>query len=250
MWLLLTLGCRVVDAPDTIEELMIFGFVNHTQDDQSYPSAFVSGLLPLAKENQEDLEKGYRVDCITEEDLAAAGANAEGNAEVTGVATQTHFESGFSEVVDILSSPDPGAVFTAVEEFSLNDATDRDCFLSGTCEFYDYNAHRKLNLGVLGKVTQDFSGSFRQLQVEDIGTVALWRTVAPKEAETEGAVTVHQQYSLDLFVAAEDGGTDRFSAIWLDAELAGSPLSDSLMITTSVKQLNDAAGDVDAFLAD
>ena len=245
--LLLLLGCRVVDAPDTIEELMIFGFVNHSQADLAYPQAFVEGLLPLVAENQADMEAGYRVDSITTEDVTAAGVEAPEKVDITGVAAETHFESGWGEVVEVLSSPEPGEVFTAVESFELLESSDRSCFLKGDCEFYDYRAHRVLDLGILGKATQDFSGSFRRVEVEDVGEVAIWRTLAPVEAVTEGAVTVHQQYSLDLLVPSE-GGTDRYSAIWLDAELGGAPLEDSLLIGTSVNQLKSAAKDVDAFL--
>ena len=58
--LLLTVagGCKVVDAPETLEELVVFGFVNY-DGDLAVREAFADGIRPHFEEFTEELEGLY-----------------------------------------------------------------------------------------------------------------------------------------------------------------------------------------------
>ena len=172
--------------------------------------------------------------------------------DITGVSTRTIHQSSMEDVVWALSFPDTTQVFDATIVFELGDHTDRDCFLSRECIDYTYSAHRVLDLGILGQATQDFSGSFRWVTVEDGTEGALWRTTSPRPAETTSDImSVHQQYSMDVLFDNGDGTSSRMSAIWIDATLGEEgDIPDSFLVDTSVKQLKDAAGDVDLFITE
>ncbi|HND34527.1 MAG TPA: hypothetical protein PLA94_31205 [Myxococcota bacterium] len=248
LWLWLV-ACRVVDAPENIEELMTFGFVQHGAADSSWPTAFATNLLPELDSHAEELEKGYRVGSLLPEDIAEAGFESTAEGEVAGVAATSALASSPAEVVAVLSLPDITPVFSSSESYELKEHSDRDCFLAGECEFYTYSFRRSIDLGILGSVTQDALGSFRRLTLEDGTEVVLWQTAAPDPGEvTGGLMTVQQQYSEDLFFPAEGGGTGRATAMWLDAQLVDSDLPDSFLISTSVSSLGKANGELDAFV--
>jgi hypothetical protein len=248
LWMLLV-GCRVVDAPETIEELVIFGFVQHSTPDPIWPTTFATNLLPELDSHADALEKGYRVGSLGPEDIDEAGFQAAGEGEVAGVAATSTLDSDMAEVLAVLSLPDITPVFSSSESYELKEHSDRDCFLKGSCEFYTYSFRRTINLGILGSVTQEALGSFRRLSLEDGTEVALWQTAAPSPGEvTGGLMTVQQQYSEDLFLPGEEGGTRRVTAMWLDAQLADADLPDSLLISTSVNSLEKANGELDDFV--
>ncbi len=253
--MLLLPGCKVIDAPESIEELMIFGFMHADEEEEGYGTAFLTNLLPEIDANTEDLEAGYRVNSLTADDIRASLEDPDGiddDVDITGVSTRTIHQSSMADVVWALSFPDTTQVFDATIVFELGDHTDRDCFLLRACIDYTYSAHRVLDLGILGQATQDFSGSFRWVTAEDGTEGALWRTTSPRPAETTSDImSVHQQYSMDVLFDNGDGSSSRMSAIWIDATLGEEgDIPDSFLVNTSVKQLQDAAGDVDLFITE
>jgi hypothetical protein len=246
--LLLLIGCKVIDAPETIEELMIFGFVNHGQEDPEWASTFAGNLVPELDIHQEELVEGYRVDSLTEENIEATGVSSN-DVNITGVSAETHMESDFLDVVNALTFTDTTQVFDATIAFELLEHSDRSCFIAQECEFYDYQAKRTLDLGILGQATQTFEGSFRWTELEDGTPAMMWRILIPDPAEvTTSFMAIHQSYTMDLIFPG-DSGTRRVEAIWLDAEVIGTELPDSFLIDTAVKQMQSAAEDVDAFIA-
>lgn len=250
MLLILLSACKVVEAPENIEALMIFGFVHHHEEDPQLTQDFVQNMIPEMEAHATALEDGYHVDSLCPSDIEAAGFNSSADVNISGMASRTHLNSDYDDVLWALSFQDTTQIFDATKEFEITKATDRDCFLDKSCEFYDYSAHRVLDLSVLGSAEQDVTAGFRNITLEDGTDAALWRVGSPKEAKATLAV-LHQQYSMDLILPdTKDGGTWRITAIWIDAEFVGIELPDSFLVSTSVNQLKNAAEDVDAFIAE
>ena len=70
--LFLASACTVVDAPEEIEDLVVYGF-EHFDDDEEYLIAVGEGLFPWVDENFEELTDGYRVEDLSVENLENAG---------------------------------------------------------------------------------------------------------------------------------------------------------------------------------
>lgn len=249
---LLLPGCKVVDAPEDIETLMIFGFTHANEEDDSYGTAFLDNLLPEIEAHSEDLEAGYRVNSLSTADIEAAGADPGEDVEIMGVASRVFLESSIGDIAWGLTFPDTTQIYEATKVFELLENSDRDCFVAQTCPSYTYRAHRVLDLGVLGEATQDFDGSFRWAETEDGRKAIVWRALAPDPAiVTSNLMSVHQQYSIDAFFEDDSGQVSRVSAIWIDATLGeDGDLPDSFLINQAVTQLQEGADDLDLFIAE
>lgn len=245
-------GCKVVDAPEDIETLMIFGFTHANEEDDSYGTAVVESLLPEIAAHAEDLDAGYRVNSLSTEDIEAVGADPGDDVEIMGVASRIAIASSIEDIAWGLTFPDTTQIYASTKVFELLENSDRDCFVALTCPSYTYRAHRVLDLGVLGEVEQEFDGSFRWAETESGQRAILWRSISPDPAiTTSNLMSVHQQYSMDIFLEDEKGAVSRVSAIWIDATLGESgDLPDAFLIDQAVTQLGEGAADLDTFIAE
>ena len=78
-------ACRPPEAPDTIEEMMVYGFT-HQADDEEHILALADKLIPFMEAHEEELAEGYEVSALTTEDLAAAEVSADAVDGVVGAA--------------------------------------------------------------------------------------------------------------------------------------------------------------------
>ena len=86
---LLFSGCKVVDAPESIEELVVFGFVNFDVD-AAHRAAFADGATEQLDRHQKKLTEGVRVDALTANVIADLGLRKKSEAKaVKGVANHT-----------------------------------------------------------------------------------------------------------------------------------------------------------------
>lgn len=61
-------------------------------------------------------------------------------------------------------------------------------------------------------------------------------------------VAVHQQFTYSLFYPLADGRTERFDAMWIDAEAIGLEIPDTFALDFAVSAVGATALDVDAFV--
>lgn len=245
--MLLLLACKVVEAPESLSELMSFGLIHHSDEDPAWSEAFIANMVPEIAAHEAELDEGYRSENLTPDELALLAI--ESSTEVPGVIARTTMASNLDQVVETLAFSDMTQVFSATTAYEILEKSDKKCFLERECEFYTYTASRTIDLSLLGNATQTFDGSFRWVEQEDGEKAVIWITIAPDPAETEGSVSLFQQYSLDLLMV-EGTGTLRVGAIWLEAELNDSPIEDWLLVGTSVNQMKNAADDIDKFVED
>jgi hypothetical protein len=245
--LIATAPACVVDAPETIEELVVFGFQNYDER-PAYLEATIEGLLPLLPDVEEELEDGYRVDLLAEEHLEAAGIESpqtEGIVGALGAATYCH---DLDPVLDVITDPDKDELFEAVESYEVTSEHDRDCFLAGDCERMDLSIEEVADASLLGMATRSYTASFRWIELEDGRRVIASRTLAPEPVSfTTDFLAVYQQYA--FVVLYQDGEhARRLETLWVDADLGELDVPDLFAVQQAVRAMGTQAERICALL--
>jgi hypothetical protein len=242
-------GCKVVDAPDALEELVVFGFV-HYDEDIEYLEAVGEKLFPGVEGLDAELEEGYYVDLLTADDLAQAGVEDPETEGIIGALGRSVYTNDLIPVVCGISWLDKSTA-QAYENYSSYEAQDdgnRDCFLAGECERYDQTASQVIEIPILGEATQTFQRSFRWVYPDDGEPWIASRLLSPQPIEfTTEILAVDQQYS--FFALYPDGGvTSRVEAFWVEARALGFEMPETFAVANAVTEMQTSADRVDAFL--
>ena len=144
------LGCKVVDAPENLEDLVVFGF--ETFGDEPSMQATVDNLLPLLVTNEAALSEGVRVGELTTEQLAAAGIENESTESIAGAMGLVPYRSDVDEVLSIIIADDKEVYFDNFEVFTPEDRSDRACFVAHTCDTFEQYIEETVDVAVLGVV--------------------------------------------------------------------------------------------------
>lgn len=251
-WLLVLAGCKVVDAPETLEELATFTFVS-LEDRQAVVDEAADGLVQVIESDEGQIELGYRVNSITSAELTQVGVTREVAEEgVGGAAGQVSMVSDLDAVAEVVTLPDLSTVFsrTTRYEVTLDEGSDRDCFLARDCELMAQRGSRDNDQPFpIGNTTQDFAQLFRWAETRDGRNVLLFRTLVPEKTDTSlNIVNLEQNYVLAALW--ESGtGTARLEINWVDANVIGLEFPDSLAINEVLKAMETQAEEIDAFVA-
>ena len=240
-------ACNVVDAPENLEELVVFGFVQFDDDPSGVATA--EGLLPLTDTLAEELTTGFRVSAITFDELIEAGVPAEEGNPIVGVSATVQMDSSVDDVAVAWSFPRMQEVLEVTLDFRIDSEDgELDCFLSHECDTYAYDGWRQNDIGFLGESEQVFRREYRWLTLEDDSVILATRDIVPEPAVMSGNVfRLNQQYSYTLIFPNEDGGSTRMDTFWVDAEVIGIELPDYFALDTAVNNMQNTAEQVDAF---
>lgn len=249
-WILVLAGCGVVDAPEEIEDLAVFGFVEFEHGD-SFRRSTADALVDAVALVEDELLEGYRVDSLVHQDLIDAGIeDAPEPRALIGIAAIIQMESALDDVIEVLTSPTLPEMFASTLEYDVHEATDRDCFLAHDCESYRFSATRTNDLGLVGTSVQDFEMTLYWVELSDGRTGVVVRQLSPDETEmSSGLLRLYQNYIFDFIEPTASGGTRRFEANWVDVEILGLDLPDSIALDLAVSSLQRRGAEIDAFLA-
>lgn len=238
------LGCKVVDAPENLEDLVVFGF--ETFGDEPSMQRTVENLLPLLDTNEAELTEGFRVGELTTEQLAAAGIENGSTEGIAGAMGLVPYRSNVDEVLSIVIADDKEDYYDNFESFTPEDLSDRTCFVEHTCSTFDQYIEEVVNVAVLGRSERKYTNSFQWLEHEDLGPVLVIRSLSPDPIvfNTDFA-KVHQQYSL-AWVLPDGDGARRVEAFWIDAEVIGLNVPDSFAVDSAVSAMRRTAEGLDA----
>lgn len=250
--LVLTLlsGCKVVDAPTNLEELMVFGFVNFDQEDDDYLVETAESLLPVIATNYADLtDDGYRVNNLTKADLDQVGvvdATAEG---IVGAMGLVDYTNQVMPVIDAASHENKAAIFPDnFLEYEVLSQSDRPCFLAAECDELEQEVHEIAQVALLGEAERTYTSQYRRVETDTLGDVVFVRQISPDEVEFSSSFAkVYQQYSF-VMVYTEAGHARRIEAFWVDAEIIGLDVPDSYAVDQAVKQMTEQAERIDAYI--
>lgn len=239
-------GCKVVDAPESLEDLMVFGF--ETFGDARSMEATLDELVPLADENAEDLADGYRVSNLTAAQLELAGiedATVEG---ITGAMGEVPYTHGVVDVVAVATSHEKAEIFDNILEYAAEDVTDRDCFLAKECESFVQVVDETAQVALLGQSIRHYTHTLWWIEHPEHGDVIAIRSLSPDPIQFNTAIAaVHQQYSL-AYVLPVGSAARRIEAFWVDAEFIGMEVPDSFAVDTAVTQMAKQAERIDEIL--
>jgi hypothetical protein len=243
-------ACKVVDAPENLEALMVFGFVNFDQEDDEYLQETAESLLPLIKTNFDDLtDDGYRVNTLTKQDLDAVGIENPTADGIVGAMGLVDYTNKVDPVIDAVSRPDKDVMFPdSFIEYDVLEQSDRDCFLDRGCDRLEQEVHEIAKVALLGEAERTYQSQYRRIETESKGEVVFVRQLSPDEVQfSSNIANVFQQYSF-VMVYMEGGTARRIEAFWVDAEIIGLDVPDSYAVDQAVKQMSEQAARIDAFI--
>lgn len=246
----LVAGCKVVDAPEDLEAVMVFGFENYDRS-PVYLEAMGGNLFPAVDAQYEAVEEGYRIDSLGDEQIAAAGVEGVDVTEIFGAMGAVTYRHTASEVLGPMIAPDRATLFPdAFVSYEVLDETegDRDCFLSQACDRYDFEFHEVADVGVLGKSTRQVLASYRWIYPADGEPFVVTRGLCAGGVEfTTDLLVVHQQYNLAV-VYPSGSVARRVEAFWVDAEVIGLDVPDYYAVEQAVGAMAEQGGRIDDYL--
>jgi len=247
VWLSLT-ACKVVDAPESLEELAVYGFVHFDDEDPSALEAAVAELEPLLDKHADELEGGLRVDSLRASDLEAVGVSGASVSDVVGAMGRVAYTNRVSEVVEILTHRRKDDLFEDILAYEILQESDRRCFLDGECDRYDQTVKETAKVTLLGEATRTYDQGFRWIEPADGERVLLVRTVAPNPVSfNTNIANVFQAYSFAM-VYEPGKGSSRMESFWADAELIGVDVPDSFAVDTAVTSMGEKAESIDSII--
>ncbi|MEO0604229.1 MAG: hypothetical protein AAF211_22530 [Myxococcota bacterium] len=245
-------ACKVVDAPENLEELAVYTLVN-LDERQAVIDDAANGLVGLFEGDDGQIEQGYRVAALTTEDLTAMSIDKTLEEGVIGAVGQVSMGSSLDDVADVVTLADLSSVFSRTEAYqtTLLDDSDRACFLSRECDSLSQTGQRQNDQPLIGKTIQEFEQLFRWAKAEDGRDILLFRTLVPEETEMLADIPIaalRQNYVLAA-IWSEGGQTQRVEVNWVDAEILGLDLPDSLLLDQVVNAMEKQAEEIDAFVS-
>jgi len=252
MFLLLLLssatGCTVVDAPETLEELVVFGFVNF-HEPEAFLRATADNLIPLAEEHLEDLQDGYYVDLLENEDLETAGVEAPDVEGIVGALGSADFGHPVLDVIRLQTRLDKADLYDNLHEYTVENVDgDLGCFLDGDCRNLAMTLTEVTDLPVIGTATTTHHRALRWVRLTDGREILCSRGLNPDGVSlTTNIIEVRQQYSFYCSYPAPENAR-RLEAIWVDAYLLGADIPIAWAVDQVVGEMQSNADRVDEIL--
>lgn len=130
-------GCTVVDAPQELEALAVFGFVHHADPGRAEVEAAAGGVYAQIETHREALALGLRIDALGQADLTEAGVDSDVQVGIVGAATLAEYASALDDVANAWSWPHMDEVIDSTIAHRIDrEEGDRSCFLAHACETY------------------------------------------------------------------------------------------------------------------
>jgi len=245
---LLFSGCVVVDAPETIEELVVFGFQNHTEGEQ-WREAFAEGLFPLVDDIWVDLnDEGYKVDNLNSDHLEAVGVENANTETIIGALGAAEYTHGIDDVLWAITYPDKSEVFENFVEYDVVEQGDRDCFLARECESYTQHIDQTVEVLLVQTARTVMFKDHRWVEIDGMDPFVIGRTLVPDPVELGNPIIdVHQQYDIFL-IFPRDGAAARIETVWIDATFGDVELPDYFLVDQAVNGMGNQAERIDELI--
>lgn len=241
-------GCVVVDAPETLEELVVFGFV-HFDESEAFLRATADNLIPLAEEHLEDLQAGLYVDSLTAQDLEATGVEAPEIQGIVGALGSADFRDPVLDVIRLQTRADKAEIYDNIDEYIIDDIDgELDCFLDGHCRSIAMTLTEVTVLPVVGRASSTHRRELRWVRITDGREVLCSRGLNPDGVEfSTPIIEVRQQYSFYCNYPAPVNGR-RLEALWVDAYLLGADVPIAWAVDQVVGEMQANADQVSDLL--
>jgi len=244
--LALIVACKPIEAPQDLEELVVFGF-DHLDED-GYPEATASELVPLANGQFADLQDGYEVNSLTADDLSLAGVEEADTTDIIGALGGVDYTHSVDEVLRLLTRGDKEDLYDDEPVYDLLDPGDVDCFIARECDTLEQVITEGTKVAILGVSTRTYTQQYRWVETEDLGPLVLIRTLNPDGMTFDvDWLVVYQQYA---FIALYPQGDHarRVETFWVDAEFIGMDVPENSAVNQAVGQMSKQAEAVDELI--
>jgi|JI7StandDraft_1071085.scaffolds.fasta_scaffold165900_1 hypothetical protein len=244
----LLLACApAVDAPDTIEEQVVFGFVHF--DAPGHLEAVTDAILGFVADVTPELEEGFLVDQLDADDLEAVGVQDPDITGILGALGRAVYRMDLDQVAATVSDPDRAAWHEPTLRFDLlAEDGDRDCFLAQQCERYAMDIEEETQVPLLGTTTRTFTNEHRWVTGADSQRALVVRQLAPTPVLTTSSLfAVEQQYAFSVTGLTHEGVV-RAESIWVDARVLGLELPEGFAVREAVKRMQKTADGMDEHL--
>jgi hypothetical protein len=242
------LGCTVVDAPETLEELVVFGFV-HFDESEAFLRATADNLIPLAEEHLEELREGYYVDLLEEADLVAAGVDAPEIEGIIGALGSADYRHPILDVIRLQTRADKADLYDNIDEYIIENIDgDLNCFLDGHCRRIAMTLTEITVLPIIGKASTTHRRELRWVRLTDGREILCSRGLNPAGVEFNTTlIEVRQQYAFYCSYPAPVNAR-RLEAMWVDAYLLGADIPISWAVDQVVSEMQSNADRVSDLL--
>lgn len=245
----LLVGCRPPEAPDTIEEMMLYGFDNYDQEDPTWLVNLGDKLVPWLDSHMEEAAEGFEINALTADNLATAGLDVPVTEGIIGAVVGLDYAIPLDRLGEGLSHLHQETIFQNYLEFERDVQVSRDCFLARECEFFDTADEIHSDVGFLGiEMWSTLTASLRWVELSD-GTRALaHRHLGPDPVQFNvDWMSVHQQYSFTFSYERPDGSARRAQAIWVEGEVISDDVSEGALLGIGISAIHNAAEDMEAW---
>lgn len=244
-------GCKVVDAPEDLEALMVYGFENYNRNGDEYLVAMGDNLLPQVDEQYDAIAEGYRIDSLTQEQIEAAGIEDAAVTEVFGAMGALTYRHPVPDIMGPILAPNRSELFPDnLVAYTVLDETegDRDCFAARTCDRYDFTFEEVADVGLLGNSTRTVQTSVRWVYPATGEPYVVSIGLCPDGiAFNTNLLVVHQQYNLAVVYPYGDVAR-RVEAFWVDAEVIGMDVPDHYAVDQAVGAMAAQGERIDDYL--
>ncbi len=245
--LLALLGaCTVVDAPDTLEELAVFGFSNFRGEEAVLQATF-DELVPLVDLQREEMSEGYRVDSLTAEHLEMAGVSNPTLDGIIGAMGTADYRHDLAQVLIATTWPDKAEIFDNYVAYDVVD-DDLDCFLAGECDTWDATITQTTKVPVVGEATYTLQQTYRWMRPEVGEPWVASVVLAPDPIDFKvKLLAVKQQYQFIVLQPLAEG-TRRIETFWVEAEVIGLDVPEASAVDKAAREISQQVERIDAFL--
>jgi hypothetical protein len=245
---LLFSGCKVTDAPDTLEDLVVYAFGGF--DDPDVRAEVGASVFDLAERNEDALVDGLRVTGLTTLDIEAAGVDAPPVDGIVGAVGQIAYTHDLDGVLRAATWPARWEIYDHTTSFEIVEATDLECFLSQACETFEMEADEGASVPLLGESTRRLIQQYAWVTGPSGAPFVLGRSLVPGGVLfNTDLVRVDQQYAVQVLWDVQ-GSARRLETFWVEAEFIGLDVPDAYAVNEAVGEMAKYAEEVDAWLAE
>lgn len=241
-------GCKVVDAPQDLEDLMVYGFDNYDRD-PAFLAAMGQNLLPQVDDQFDVIANGYRISSLTADDVDAAGVQDATVTSILGAMGAVDYRHPISDILPPMIAPNRADLFDQIQAYDVTSETgDRDAFVAGDIDRYDFTATQTVTVTFLGDSTQTFDANYRWITPDQGDPFVVIRTMSPGGVQfNSNIMVVHQQYGLAVVYPHADTAR-RVESFWVDAEVIGMDVPDYYAVDQAAKTMAQQAQRVDDYV--
>lgn len=244
---LLLAACRPPEAPEEFDDLVVWLYAHHQDEDTASMEVGVDALLDWTLE-QEEIEDQYEITSLGEETVDALDEVDRSAEEMVGLAvvTASEYEVDDAAYAMIVAEIDDVYPDTFVEYERQWDG-DPDCFMSHECARLEarenYEAHYPLGLETIAESWNQYV--WIEAQTGPTFVQRNW-LVHPPETNSE-LLEVDEQMYLNMFVPWEGGGHRRLQATWMI--VTQDEIDDSLALNVTGRSMRDNSETLDEYMA-